>query len=196
MNCVFFQRTAWNPLPMISRRKNNNLMDWMFGPNWSELRSAVSGCSRKGRGKRKRGYPASAHPGEFGIPFCNPVLTNHRLLWRRRLPSRLNAFLFQQNGMVHWLPARAVINDTRVPIALWLSKNGQPARARGNEQQIHHSVWPRSRTGNNPHFRIPLHNVKATPWPAKRKLGLARAPIIVASSFHRFIVRFSAKPQL
>ncbi len=24
---------------MISRRKNNNLMDWRLGPNWSELES-------------------------------------------------------------------------------------------------------------------------------------------------------------
>ncbi len=32
-----------------------------------------------------------------------------------------------------------------------------PASVNKNEQQMHHSVWPPSPTGNNPHFRKPPH---------------------------------------
>ncbi|MBR4645534.1 MAG: hypothetical protein IKO75_00265 [Bacteroidales bacterium] len=33
----------------------------------------------------------------------------------------------------------------------------QPAKTHGSDQQMHHSVWPPSPTGNNLHFRHPQH---------------------------------------
>ena len=67
---------------MISRRKNNNLMDWMFGPNWFELRAAVRGCSRqylllRVRGSVWRSCSRGPMPASRVIAFAcgsNPAL--------------------------------------------------------------------------------------------------------------------------
>ena len=44
---------------MISRRKNNNLMDWRLGPNWSELTYNHSTNCEEEAGSMQGRYPRS-----------------------------------------------------------------------------------------------------------------------------------------
>ena len=54
----------------FSRCKNNKLIDWLFGPNWSELRSAVRGCSREGRGDGRGAIPPVCTLARRGFRFA------------------------------------------------------------------------------------------------------------------------------